>query len=347
MSMLRGWCCAALASLTLAIAAQAQPAGEPVSFAGKQIKILIGFSPTGFGYDTYGRLLARHMGKYLLGNPMMVPQNRPGAGSLNLANYLYNAAPKDGTEIAILGRGVAMEPLLGGATSQAKFDSTKFAWLGSMNNEVSGFYIRQPGPAATLQEILAGKSLQVGSTGAGGDQHIMATALNALLGTKLKAIAGYPGTQEIMLAVERGELDGIVGYSWGVARSGNKEQLDTGKLKIVLQLALSKHKELATVPLITELVSKPEDQQVLEMIFSRQSMGRPLAAPPGLDPRVAQALRKGFADAMHDPQLIAEGAKIGLELEFVDGGDVQAMVERLYGSPPNVISRAQAIAAAN
>jgi tripartite-type tricarboxylate transporter receptor subunit TctC len=101
------------------------------------------------------------------------------------------------------------------------------------------------------------------------------------------------------------------------------------------------------VPLITELVSKPEDQQVLEMIFSRQSMGRPLAAPPGLDPRVAQALRKGFADAMHDPQLIAEGAKIGLELEFVDGGDVQAMVERLYGSPPNVISRAQAIAAAN
>src|SRR6476619_6299133 len=125
---------------------------QSVSFAGKQIKILIGFSPTGFGYDTYGRLLARHLGKYLPGNPIIVPQNRPGAGSLNLANYLFNAAPKDGTEIAIVGRGVAMEPLLGGATSQAKFDSTKFAWLGSMNNEVSGFYIRQPGPAATLQE---------------------------------------------------------------------------------------------------------------------------------------------------------------------------------------------------
>src|SRR5215218_4599111 len=189
--------------------ASARSETAPVSFAGKQIKISIGFSPTGFGYDTYGRLLARHMGKYLPGNPTIVPQNRPGAGSLNLANYLYNAAPKDGTEIAIVGRGVAMEPLLGGSASQAKFDSTKFAWLGSMNNEVSGFFIRQPGPAANLQEILAGKPLQVGSTGVGGDQHAFSAALNSLLGTKLKAISGYPGTQEIMLAVERGELDGM------------------------------------------------------------------------------------------------------------------------------------------
>src|SRR6266702_7816097 len=170
--ILRRLICASVASLTLSSAAQAQT--EPVSFAGKQIKILIGFSPTGFGYDTYGRLLARHMGRYLPGNPTIVPQNRPGAGSLNLANYLYNAAPKDGTEIAIVGRGVAMEPLLGGSASQAKFDSTKFAWLGSMNNEVSGFFIRQPGPASTLEEIIAGRNLQVGSTGAGGDQHVSA-----------------------------------------------------------------------------------------------------------------------------------------------------------------------------
>jgi tripartite-type tricarboxylate transporter receptor subunit TctC len=187
---------------------------QTVSFAGKQIKILIGFSPTGFGYDTYGRLLARHLGKYLPGNPIIVPQNRPGAGSLNLANYLFNAAPKDGTEIAIVGRGVAMEPLLGGAASQAKFDSSKFAWLGSMNNEVSGLFIRQGAPAANLQEILNGARLQMGSTGAGGDQHAFTIALNSLLGTRLKAIAGYAGTQEIMLAIERGELDGIAGYSY-------------------------------------------------------------------------------------------------------------------------------------
>lgn len=336
-----------LACGLVAVSAATALAQPEVSFAGKQIKILIGFSPTGFGYDTYGRLLARHLGKYLPGNPTIVPQNRPGAGSLNLANYLFNAAPKDGTEIAVVGRGVAMEPLLGGSAAQGKFNASSFAWLGSMNNEVSGFFIRQPGPATTLQDILGGASLQVGSTGIGGDQHAFTAALNALLGTKLKAIAGYPGTQEIMLAVERGELDGIVGYSWGVARSGNKSDLQTGKLKIVMQLALDKHKELGHVPIVTDLVTRADDRQVLEMIFSRQSMGRPLVAPPGVEPRVVAALRQGFADAMRDPQFIAEGAKMDLELNFVSGADVQAMVERLYKAPPGVVARAQAIAAAN
>jgi tripartite-type tricarboxylate transporter receptor subunit TctC len=340
----KGFLCAAM---LCAAASTALSETAPVSFAGKQLKITVGYSPTGFGYDTYGRLLARHLGKYLPGNPSIVPQNRPGAGSLNLANYIFNAAPRDGTEIALVGRGVAMEPLLGGAGSQAKFDSTKFAWLGSMNNEVSGFFIRQPSPVKTLSEAMKGVSLQVGSTGIGGDQHAFAAALNALIGTKLRSISGYPGTQEIMLAVERGELDGIVGYSWGVARSGNKQQLDDGSLKVILQLALGKHKELPDVPLVTDFVKNPEDRQVLEMIFSRQSMGRPVVAPPGIDPRVVDVLRKALADTMRDPQFIAEGAKIGLELEFVSGEEVQSMVERLYRSPANVVSRAQAIFSAN
>jgi tripartite-type tricarboxylate transporter receptor subunit TctC len=328
-----------------ATAAQAQT--EPVTFAGKSIKLLIGFSPTGYGYDTYGRLLARHIGKHLPGNPAIIPQNRPGAGSLNLASYMANAAPRDGSEIAIVGRGVAMEPLIGGSAAQGKFDSTKFAWLGSMNNEVSGLFIRQGAPAASLQEILAGARLQMGSTGAGGDQQVFTIALNSLLGTKLKPIAGYPGTQEIMLAIERGELDGIVGYSWGVARAGNRDDLASGRLKIVMQLGLEKHKELPTVPMLDDFVSNPQDRLVLDLIFSRQAMGRPLLAPPGVDPRVTQALRAAFAQAMRDPQLIAEGAKMDLELSFVGGADVQAIVERGYKSPPEVIARAQAIAAAN
>src|SRR6266850_8535728 len=136
------WACVCACLLVISFAPKALAQAE-LSFAGKQIKILIGFSPTGFGYDTYGRLLARHLGKYLPGNPAIVPQNKPGAGSLNLANYLYNAAPRDGTEIAVVGRGVALDPLLNGNASKAMFDATKFVWLGSMNNEVSGFYIRQ------------------------------------------------------------------------------------------------------------------------------------------------------------------------------------------------------------
>jgi tripartite-type tricarboxylate transporter receptor subunit TctC len=332
-----------LVALLGALGVPAQAQSEPVSFAGKQIKILIGFSPTGYGYDTYARLLGRYLGKYLPGNPAIIPQNRPGAGSLNLTNYMYFAAPKDGTEIAIVSRGVGMEPLIG--PSQSKFDSTKFAWLGSMNNEVSGFFIRQPGPVATLQEIISGARLQMGSTGAGGDQQVFTVALNSLLGTKLKTIAGYPGTQEIMLAIEKGELDGIVGYSWGVARVGNKDDIAAGRLKLVMQLGTEKHKDLPTVPMLQDFVSKAEDRQVLDMIFSRQAMGRPLVAPPGLDPRVTQALRQGVADAMRDPQFIAEGARMNMELNFVSGEEVQALVARLYQSPAPVIVRAQAIAA--
>ena len=294
---------------------------EP-SFAGRQIKLLIGFSPTGYGYDTYGRLLARHLGKYLPGNPAILPQNRPGAGSLNLANYIYNAAPRDGSEIAIVGRGVAMEPLIGPSASHGKLDFRKFAWLGSMNNEVSGFFIRQGAPAANLSEILAGARLQVGSTGAAGDQQIFTVALNALLGTKLKPIAGYPGTQEIMLAIERGELDGIVGYSWGVARVGNKSDLASGRLRIVMQLGLDKHKDLPDVPMLDEFVHKADDRQVLQLIFSRQGMGRPLIAPPSLDPPVSRLLKHAFAEAMRDRELIAEAAKMDLELQFVGGDEV-------------------------
>jgi tripartite-type tricarboxylate transporter receptor subunit TctC len=337
----------AAAVLFMPLGAHAQADKSPVTFAGKQIRLLIGFSPTGYGYDTYGRLLARYLGKYLPGNPTIVPQNRPGAGSLNLTSYMAYAAPKDGSEIAIVGRGVAMEPILDAAQSSPKFDSTKFTWLGSMNNEVGGFFVRQPGPASTFQEVLRGAVLKVGSTGAGGDQQIFTQALNMLLGTKLKLVAGYPGTQELMLAIERGELDGIVGYSWSVARSGNKEQLDDGTLKIILQVALNRHPDLPNVPLVTDFVTDAVERQVLDLIFSRNSMGRPLLAPPGLAPPVVAALREGMAQAMRDPALIADAAKIDLKLNFVSGADVQALVDRLYHSPPAVLTLAQAIAAAN
>src|SRR5262249_1696345 len=174
--------------------------------------------------------------------------------------------------------------------------------------EVSGFYIRQPGPAATLEEILAGAPLQVGATGAGGDQQVFAATLNALLGTRLKAISGYPGTNEILLAIQRGELAGIVGYSWGVAPPGNRDTLQAGALKSVMQLGLSKHKELPDLPLVTDFVARADDRAVLELIFSRQAMGRPLVAPPGIEAHVAQVLRRAFDEAMRDPGLIAEAA---------------------------------------
>jgi len=333
----------ALEAALLPIAvSHAQETSGPVSFAGKQINVLIGFSAIGgIGYDTYGRILARYLGRYLPGDPVVVPENKPGAGSMGLANYLYNVAAKDGTEIGLVGRGVAMDPIISGSASTARFDATKFNWIGSMNNEVSGFFVSNASPAQTLQQVLGGTPLTVGSTGAGGDPQIFAVTLNAILKTKLKIISGYPGMNEILLGMEKGELDGVTGYSWGSARVGSKTQLQDGKLKLILQLALSRHKDLPDVPLIMDLVNDPRDQRLLELIFSRQSMGRPIVAPPGMDPRVVAKLREAFADVMHDPDFIVEAARYGMETEFVGGEDVQRLIEHLYSMPQDVVETAQ------
>ena len=319
---------------------------EPISFAGKRISLYIGFSPIGFGYDTYGRVLARYLGQHLPGNPSVVPQNRPGAGSMAVANYLYNGAAKDGTEIALVGRGIAMDQLLNGDSSSARFDANKFYWLGSMNNEVAGFFISGTAPARDLNDILNGRELQVGASGAGSDPQMFAVALNAILHTRLKLIGGYPGINEILLGMSRGELDGVVGYSWGVARVGSVDAMKKGELRLVMQLGLQKHPELPDVPLVTDLVPGDDGKRVLELIFARQTMGRPVVAPPGLDPGVAAALRKAFADVMHDPEFVAECEKINLETRFVAGEDVQAIVKNLYSLPRDVVLEAQRIVAA-
>lgn len=318
--------------------------GAPPSFAGKHMTLFIGFSAIGgIGYDTYGRFMARYMPKYIPGHPTITPSNKPGAGSMNLANQLYNSAPKDGTEIALIARGVAMDKLVNGSASTAKFDATKFNWLGSMNNEVAGFFIGGNAPVKGLDEILAGKELRVGSAGAGSDPQIFAAVLNAVLGTKLKVIAGYPGMNEILLAIQRGEVDGVPGYSWGAARGGSEQQLRDGSLKLVMQLALKKHKELPNVPLVTDLVKNEKDKQVLELIFARQSMGRPFVAPPGVPSATVAMLRKAFAGAMHDPELIAETKRIDMEINYVSGKEIQALVEKLYAFPKDTVARVQAI----
>jgi tripartite-type tricarboxylate transporter receptor subunit TctC len=315
------------------------------SFAGKRINLYIGFSPTGFGYDTYGRLLAKYLGKHIPGNPAVIPQNRPGAGSLSLVTYLYNAGAKDGTDIGLVGRGAAMEPMLSGGSAGAKFDATKLNWIGSMNNEVAGFFISDKSPAKDLKAILAGTSIQVGSTGSGGDPQTFANAINAVFKTNLRIVAGYPGMNEILLGISRNELDGVLGYSWGVARMGSRDQLAEGKLKLVMQLALKKHQELPDVPLVTDFATG-DDKRVLEVIFARQSMGRPLVAPPGLDPAVVAALRRGFAETMRDPGFIADCEKINLEINFVSGEDVQALMQQISALPESVIAEARKIVAA-
>lgn len=339
--------CAVL--LTLAASAgtsHSQSAGAMKPAAIKHMTVYIGFSPiSGIGYDTYGRVMARYIGKYLPGDPAVVASNKPGAGSMTLANYIYNVAPKDGSEIALIGRGVAMDPLVKGSHSTAKFDATKFGWLGSMNNEVAGFFVSNRAPVQSLDQILAGKELEVGSAGAGSDTQIFAEVLNATLGTKLKLVLGYPGMNEILLAMERGEVGGVLGYSWSAARIGSADKLKDGRLKILMQLALKKDEDLPQVPLVTDLVKNRDDRKVLQLIFARQSMGRPFTAPPGLSASTLAAVRKAFTEAMRAPELIAECKRIEMEVHYVSADEVQSLVQEVYAFPHAIVARAQKIAA--
>jgi tripartite-type tricarboxylate transporter receptor subunit TctC len=340
----------ALLALLVAGSAAAQtptPAPATGPFAGKRLTIYIASSPIGgVGYDTYGRVMAKYIGKYLPGHPTVVPENRPGAGGLTLANYLYNAAQKDGSEIGLLLRGNGMDPLLNPDAANAdKFDGKKFLWLGSMNNEVAGFYITDKARVKSLDDVLAGKELIVGSSGAGSDPQMFSVLMNSIFHTKLKIIAGYPGMNEILMGMRTGELEGVLGYSWSAARITSIDDLKSGTVTVIMQLALAKHPDLPDVPLVTDLVKNPDDKQVLELIFARQSMGRPFAAPPGLPPQIGAALRKGFADAMHDPDLIAECRRINMEISFVSGEEIQTLIDRLYSFPKSVLARGQKIAA--
>jgi tripartite-type tricarboxylate transporter receptor subunit TctC len=333
----------ALAAFLAIFAASLPAMAQQANFAGKKVSMMVGFSPGGIGYDTYARVLARHMPKYLPGAPAMVVENRPGAGSMTLANFIYNNAPRDGTAMGLIGRGVPMDPILRGSATTARFDATKFGWIGSMNNEVAGFFIRRDAPAKTLDEILSGTPIDVGSAGAGSDMQIFATVLNSVLRTRLNIVSGYPGMNEIAMAMMRGETDGAVGYSWGTARLGSRDQLQSGEFKIVMQLALKKHPELPNVPLVLDLVKNESDRDFFNLIFARQSMGRPIASPPGLEPHVLEALRNAFAQTMSDADFVTEANKIGLEIEYVSGREVEDLVRNLYALPPEVAARAQAM----
>lgn len=331
-----------LAALTAAIGCASFNPAVAQSPNFQRLTILIGYSATsGIGYDTYGRVLARVLGRHLPGNPVVTPSNRPGAGSMTLANYIANVAPKDGSEIALVGRGVPMDRLIYGSASAAKFDATKQQWLGSMNNEVGGFYISDTAPVKSLKDVMSGKPLTVGSAGAASDLHAFALVMNSIFGAKLKIIDGYPGTNEILLALERGEVDGLIGYSWGAAKTGSAAMLKSGKIINILQLGLKKHPDLPDLPLIMDLVSSPDEKQFMELVFARQTMGRPFMAPEGTPAPNVAALREGFVKAMRDPELVEMANKIGLEIDHTTGAEVQELVDRLHKLPKPVIDRAQ------
>ena len=302
----------------------------------KTITIYIGYSPGG-GYDARARTLARHMGKHIPGNPDIVPKNQPGAGSLLLTNDLYNSLPKDGTAIGIVGRGMPTEPLFG--NKLAKFDPSKFTWLGSTNNEVSVCVSWHTKPFKTYADIQSAVMI-VGGTGPGADTDAFPKVMNNILGTKLKLVTGYPGGNDINLAIERGEVDGRCGWSWSSVKSTRPDWLTDKKINIIMQMSGAKHPELPDVPLASDLAKSEKDKAVLKLIFARQAWGRPFLAPPGVPADRAKALQAAFMATMSDPDFVADAKKQKLELAPISGEEVARLISTVVASPQDIVKAA-------
>jgi tripartite-type tricarboxylate transporter receptor subunit TctC len=301
-------------------------------YKGKTMQLLIGFGPGG-GYDLYGRAVARHLGRFIPGNPSIVPQNMAGAGSVRAASSLYNAAPKDGTVIGTFSRGIIVDTLLG--ANKGQFEAQNFGWLGSVTNEVSVCGFSRSSGIRTFDDMLT-RDTTVGSSGQADDLGVYANVLRSVFNAKLKLISGYPGTADILLGVERGELGGLCGWSWSSLKSRSKKLYDSGEITVPVQLGLTPHEDLPNVPLITKLTKDPAKVAVLELIFSRQTLARPFAAPPGIPPERLSALRTAFDATMKDKEFLAEAQKLDLEVRPVSGTEIDALVANLSKTPAEI-----------
>jgi tripartite-type tricarboxylate transporter receptor subunit TctC len=332
----------AFAALVVPLSTQ-QAHAQADFYKGKTVDLMIGYS-VGGGYDVYARLIARHLGKHIPGNPIVTPKNMEGAGSLRLANWLYNVAPKEGLVFGTIGRGTGFDPLLGSKTAQ--FDGTKFNWIGSANDEVSVCVVWNGRSKVTKFDDLLTHELAVGGTGAAADTDQFPRIINGVLGTKMKIITGYPGGNDVNLALERGEVDGRCGWSWSSVESTRKTWLTDKKITILMQLSLKKHPDLPDVPLIVDLAKTDEQRQILKLIFARQVMGRPYLSPPGVPSDRAEALRQAFMETMRDPAFKAEADKAQLEITPVSGAEIDKLVKEAYQTPPQVAAKAaQALSA--
>ena len=326
------------ASLALAAPAHADEVAD--FYRGKTFTMVVGYSAGG-GYDLYARAISRHIGKHIPGNPTVIVNNMPGAGSVASANYLYNVAPKDGLVIATFSRGLPMEPLIG--TAKTQYDATKMTWIGSASNEVSVCALTQRAAVKNWNDFLT-KESTLGGEAAGSDPDTYALMVRGLFGAKLKVVTGYPGGNDMTLAAERGEIDGRCGWSWSSIKATRPDWVaGPNKLSVLVQLSLERSKDLPDVPSAYELATNDTQRAIIRLIVGRQIIARPFAAPPGIPPARRDALRKAFMDTMKDPAFLAEAKAMSLEIDPVNGEEVTKLIADIYASPREIIEQARNI----
>ena len=309
-------------------------------YKGKTITLTVGL-PAGGGYDVYGRVLARHIGSHIPGNPGVVVQNMPGAGGLKAADHIYNEAPKDGTEFGIVASSTLMEPLFD-SKQASLFNAAKFSWLGSASQDVSYCGI---GPGSHIdnfdQWLKTGKELTFGASGPAAITYQHPMVMKNVLGAHLRVISGYGGTNDINLAVERGEVDGICGMFVSSISAQYQHMLDSGAMKLIIQMGPRKDQSFGNIPSVFDYAKTDEQKQILALAFDQLALGRPFMAPPGIPQDRYEALNKAFAETMKDPALLADAKTAKIDIDYLSGEDAKKLLNDFANYPPAVLQKAK------
>ena len=328
----------ALASYALCTASsQAQNSVEGF-YKGKQIIFQTGSSP-GDGYDLYGRLVSRHISQYIPGKPAIISQYVPGGGSLALANQFGNITPRDGSVFGLFNSGMTTTPLLNPTVTQ--YDPRKFKYIGSPNREGHVLMTWGDGPAKTFEDLFR-MEIIAGATAPGSAPYEFPKVTNALIGTKMKIVVGYKGSTETVLAMQRGEIQAYPGMAWVSAKQVYGDFISQGKIKILAQYGMKKHPDLPNVPLFPTGKTE-EEQQIFELLYARQSFGRPFAFPPDVPSERVDAFRRALVAVIQDPEFIADAKRASADLSIVTGEELQMLADRLFATAPDVLNRARAL----
>ena len=327
---------------SLALSAGAAQAQDAVAqfYKGKSINMVVGTSAGG-GYDLYARLIARFLGKFVPGNPSIVVSNMPGAGSLVATQYIANLGPKDGTAIAAVFFGVVMEPLLGDA-AKAKFDPLKINFVGSANKETPICIARSDAAVQKMEDVFS-KELVVGASATSGSTRDFPALLRNTLGAKFRIVGGYPGSNEISLAIEKHEVEAACGYGWTSLIAGRPQWLRDKFINILAQEALSPNPVMKQmgIPLAIDFAKTPEQRQVMEMIYAPLEWGRPYIAAPEVPADRMAALQAAFTQTMEDREFLDEAKKQNVDIEPMSVPEIKGLLNRLYKASPDIVEKAK------
>lgn len=328
---------AAVVPLALGAVSPAAADGVGDFYKGKRATIFVG-SAAGGGYDAYARLVARHMGRYVPGNPSIIVQNMPGGGGLTATNYLYNIAAKDGSAMGVVQRALTIAPLIN--PQGVKYDTRKFNWLGSINSETGVVAVWHTAPQKSIQDVMK-TELLVGGSGPYNDTEIFPRVYNKTLGTKFRIVSGYKSTGPVLLAMERGEVQGIGDSSWSNWKTSYAHYLKNKEVRIILQSGLEKNKDLPDVPMALDLAKSEADRQVMELLLTPKTIGRPFVAPPDVPADRVKALRAAFMEMTRDAKFLSEAERQKMEIDPLSGEYVQKTLQRLFHTPEDVVAAAR------